>query len=388
MLSVGLIDTITPLSYQISNIGVILVNQSFITLLPVKIPSWLSFISRSVVLGLIISALILILVPDLRKGSGVSFDLFRQPSAFENDKVSYYDAISQSAPAVVNIYSSSIDIQSSIAQRQQVERTSLGSGVIMTERGHILTCLHVIQNAEVILVGLPDGRQEPAEIVGYDRFTDLAVLRISADNLHVMPQVDDPQTRVGDVVLAIGNPLNIGQTITQGIVSRTGHNITQNFVDFIQTDAVLNEGNSGGALVDSNGVLVGINNANFKTLDSQRRVVDVNGIFFAVPYPLARRVMDQIIANGKATHGQLGFTGGQDVEREGIVVTSVATGGPAELAGLQVGDLIVSINQSRMTSISQALDIIANSPPGETLELVVAREGNQITLPVIVGEAR
>ncbi len=352
------------------------------------IPSWLRFVGRSVILGLIISALILILVPDLRKGSGVNFNLFSQDRSFDGPKVSYYDAISQSAPAVVNIYSSSIDIQSSIARRQQVERTSLGSGVIMTESGHILTCLHVIQNAEVILVGLPDGRQEPAEIVGYDRFTDLAVLKISADNLHVIPQQPDPQIRVGDVVLAIGNPLNIGQTITQGIISRSGHNITQNFVNFIQTDAVLNQGNSGGALVDSNGVLVGINNANFKTLDNQRRVVDVNGIFFAVPYPLARRVMDQIIANGKATHGQLGFTGAQDIELQGIVVTEVATGGPADLAGLQVGDVIRDIDGMALEDISQALEIIANSAPGTTLQLSVYRGETQLLLPVVVGEAR
>lgn len=350
--------------------------------------SWLSFIGKSVILGVIISTLILVLVPDLRKGSGLSFDFFKQPSAFEAEKASYYDAISQSAPAVVNIYSSSIDIRSSIVQRQQVERTSLGSGVIMTQHGHILTCLHVIQNAEVILVGLPDGRQEPAEIVGYDRFTDLAVLKISADNLHVIPQQDDPQTRVGDVVLAIGNPLNIGQTITQGIVSRTGHNITQNFVDFIQTDAVLNEGNSGGALVDSNGVLVGINNANFKTLDSQRRVVDVNGIFFAVPYTLAKRVMDQIITNGKASHGQLGFTGAQDIEKGGILVTNVTPGGPAELADLRVDDLILTINDVNMSSVSQALDIIANSTPGESLQLEVLRGTEELSLTVTVGEAR
>ena len=353
-----------------------------------KFSPLLIFIGKSVALGLIISALILALVPDLRKGSGLSLDVFSRSSQSFTEKQSYYQAISQSAPAVVNIYSSSIDIQSSIARRQQIERTSLGSGVIMTNNGHILTCLHVIQNAESILVGLPDGRREPAELVGFDRLTDLAVLKISADNLHVIPQVDDPRTRVGDVVLAIGNPLNIGQTITQGIVSRTGHNITENFVDFIQTDAVLNEGNSGGALVDSNGVLVGINNANFKTLDSQRRVIDVNGIFFAVPYSLARRVMDEIIANGKATHGQLGFTGGKDIELPGIVVTDVAEGGPAQAAGLQQGDAILSIDGVTLEDIDQALDIIANSTPGENLLLAVSRGDKIINVQVTVAEAR
>ncbi|WP_040523208.1 trypsin-like peptidase domain-containing protein [Aliiglaciecola lipolytica] len=345
-------------------------------------PVWLQFLSKSIALGLIISALILALVPELRRGSGLSFDVFNRDQG-EPEKQSYYDAISRSAPAVVNIYSSSIDI----VRRRQVNRTSLGSGVIMTQSGYILTCWHVIQNAESTIVGLPDGRRVAAELAGFDELTDLAVLKITADNLQVIPQIDDPQIRVGDVVLAIGNPLNIGQTITQGIISRSGHTITQNFREFIQTDAVMHEGNSGGALVDSNGILIGINNANFKTLDSQRRVVDVNGIFFAVPYTLARRVMDEIIENGKATHGQLGFAGGIDPNLAGVVVTNVEPGGPAELAGLQQYDIILSVNQVELETLDQTFDMIAKSRPGEKLDLAVSRNGKIINIQVTVGEA-
>lgn len=345
-----------------------------------------SFIGKSVALGIIISAIILALVPDLRKGSGLSLDVFsRQPQI--EQKQSYYTAISQSAPAVVNIYSTSIDVRNSGGRRQQVNRVDLGSGVIMTESGYILTCWHVVKNAESAFVTLQDSRVASAELVGFDEITDLAVLKINADNLSVIPQVDDPKTRVGDVVLAIGNPLNIGQSITSGIVSRSGHNITQNFIDFIQTDAVLNDGNSGGALVDSNGVLIGINNADFKTLDKQGRVVNANGIFFAVRYSLARRVMDEIISNGKATHGQLGFEGGIINDVPGVIISGIEPGSPADTAGLQLDDAILSINGVELASLDQALNMVAKSTPGDTLELTVFRSGTTLTINVIVGEA-
>lgn len=347
-----------------------------------KISSALQFIVKSIALGLIISALILVLVPELRHGSGLSLDVFGRTKS-SPEKISYYQAISRSAPAVVNIYSSSIDI----VRSRQVSRTSLGSGVIMTQSGFLLTCWHVIKNAESTIVGLPDGRRLPADLVGYDELTDLAVLKIEADNLSVIPQTPNPEVRAGDVVLAIGNPLNIGQTITQGIVSRSGHTITQNFRELIQTDAVLHEGNSGGALVDSNGTLVGINNATFKTLDSQRRVVDVNGIFFALPYSLARRVMDEIIENGRATHGQLGFSGGIDPNVEGIVVTGVQQGGPADNAGIQQFDIILSIDNIQLTTLDQTFDMIAKSRPGQTLDLTLSRNGKMINVAVIVGQA-
>ena len=348
-----------------------------------KLPSWLSFIIKSATLGVIVSLLLLALIPELRTGSGLPKDLFGRTDN-EPEKMSFYEAVSQAAPAVVNIYSNSIDIRSSIFRRQQVERTSLGSGVIMTENGYILTCLHVIQNAESILVGIQDGQVAEAQIVGQDLHTDLAVLKISADNLHVIPQKENTRTRIGDVVLAIGNPFNLGQTITQGIVSRTGRNISAGFIDFVQTDAVLNEGNSGGALVDSNGYLIGINNANFKTLDSQRRVQDVDGVFFAVPYALAKRVMDEIIATGKATHGVLGFSGTEFANRMGIVVNRVFPGGPAEQGGLQPQDIIMSIDGNAVESVNKTLDLVAQSEPGTVLTLEIKRGEQLMTLQVTV----
>lgn len=353
-----------------------------------KVGSWLTFVGKSVVLGLIVSVLMLVFVPELRTGSGSFKDWFK-PSDTIPEKLSYYRAISQAAPAVVNIYGRSIDIRSSIVRRQQVERTSLGSGVIMTDNGYILTCFHVIQNSESIDVGLHDGRLVSADVVGFDRITDLAVLKISLDNLAVIPQLEDPDTRVGDVVLAIGNPYNLGQTITQGIVSRTGRTfigptVSAYSVDFIQTDAVLNQGNSGGALVDSNGYLVGINNASFKSVDGRRQVRDVDGVFFSVPYKLARRVMSDIIGTGKASHGQLGFTGEQ--REQGIVVNNVVAGGAADAAGLQVGDIVIAINGITAENVTQALDIVANSSPGDILTLNVVREEQRIVIPITVAE--
>lgn len=325
----------------------------------------------------------LVLVPELRRGSGISTDWF-EPRQDLPEKVSFYQAVSNAAPAVVNIYSRSLDYQNSLFSQRSVERTSLGSGVIMTENGYILTCLHVIQNAEAIFVGIQDGQLAAAELVGHDVHTDLAVLKISAENLHVIPQVDEPDTRIGDVVLAIGNPLNLGQTITQGIVSRIGRNISSHFIDFIQTDAVLNEGNSGGALVDSNGILIGINNANFKTLDDRRRVRDVDGVFFAVPYKLARRVMDEIIATGKATHGVLGFSATGMPDTIGIVINQVFPGGPAAQAGLQPKDTIMAIDGKAVDNVYEALDLVAASEPGTVLMLEIRRGSETLNIPVTV----
>jgi serine protease DegS len=357
----------------------------------VKFPSWFTFFVKSIALGVVISIMILVLVPDLRTGSNSTALEWFKGSDSVPEKLSYYKAVSNAAPAVVNIYSNSIDTRSSIYRRQPVESINLGSGVIMTQEGHILTCLHVIQNAESIFVGMQDGQFSEAEIVGQDRFTDLAVLKISAQNLPIIPQMEEPDIRIGDVVLAIGNPYNLGQTITQGIVSRTGRNYTgqyvsANSVDFIQTDAVLNEGNSGGALVDSNGYLIGINNANFKTLDSRRRQIDVNGVFFAIPYKLARRVMDDIISNGRASHGLLGFSGRQLNDPAGLLVEGVATGGAAEAGGLQTGDVILEINGEPVENVNTALDIAAHSVPGTVLPLAVMRDQQKIEILLTVAE--
>ena len=333
---------------------------------------------------MIISSVILLLVPDLREGSGLPLTLFTEKES--SKKLSFNPAVNAAGPAVVNIYSQSIE-RSGYQRRQAVERTNLGSGVIMTSNGYILTCYHVIANAKLILVGLQDGRLEEAQIVGFDPITDLAVLSVSAENLHPIPQLDDPKTLVGDVVLALGNPYNLGQTVTQGIVSRINNNGLNNFFDYIQTDAVLNQGNSGGALVDSEGVLIGINNANFKTRISANRVESVDGVSFAVPYSLAKKVMGEIIATGKVTRGALGFEGQQGgLTSTGIMVTAIIKGTPAEIGGLQVRDLILSVNDIPAISIRDTLDYIADTAPGSTIVLEVNRDGTIMKLDMVVGE--
>ncbi|ALM91725.1 Outer membrane stress sensor protease DegS [Alteromonas stellipolaris LMG 21856] len=331
--------------------------------------------------------LLLFLLPDLRQGSGLTQGLFTEPSVSAS-RESYFSPLSRSAPAVVNIYSVSIENDTGLFRNQPRERASLGSGVIMTENGYILTCHHVVENADSIYVAVQDGRILEAQIVGNDPLTDLAVLKVTADNLHIIPQVSEPDIHVGDVVMAIGNPFDLGQTITQGIVSRAGRNGLSNYVDFIQTDAVLNQGNSGGALVDSNGILLGITNANFQVRDSRNRVRNVDGINFAVPYELAKRVMDKIINNGRVIRGQLGFIGGEYRNRPGIEVTAVANGSAADEAGLQPGDIILAIDGIRLESASKTLDMIAETAPGTTLELEISRGGNPLTINALVAELR
>ena len=344
-----------------------------------------SFFIKSILLGVVVAALILLLVPDLRHGTGFTDAFFRAPSPADN-RATYFPALSRSAPAVVNIYSVSIENDTGLFRNQPRERTSLGSGVIMTENGYILTCHHVVSNADSIFVAVQDGRILEAQIIGNDPLTDLAVLKVSADNLHVIPQVEEPDIRVGDVVMAIGNPFDLGQTITQGIVSRAGRNGLSNYIDFIQTDAVLNQGNSGGALVDSNGMLVGITNANFQVRDSRQRVRNVDGINFAVPYELAKRVMDEIITSGKVTRGQLGFLGSEYRGQPGVEVTAVAKGSPVDRAGLKVGDRLLAIDGVRLENASKTQDMIAETEPGTELELEVSRNGDILTLNVKVAE--
>ncbi|MEC8231776.1 MAG: trypsin-like peptidase domain-containing protein [Pseudomonadota bacterium] len=349
--------------------------------------STLNFILKSIFLGITVAVLLLLFLPDLRQGNGLATSWFATPSVSAN-RESYFGALSRSAPAVVNIYSVSIENDTGLFRNQPRERTSLGSGVIMTENGYILTCHHVVQDADSIYVAVQDGRVLEAQIVGTDPLTDLAVLKVTADNLHIIPQVSEPDTHVGDVVMAIGNPFDLGQTITQGIVSRAGRNGLSNYVDFIQTDAVLNQGNSGGALVDSNGILLGITNANFQVRDSRNRVRNVDGINFAVPYELAKRVMDEIISNGRVIRGQLGFIGSENRNRPGIDVTAVAKGSPADVAGLQPGDIIVAIDGVQLESASKTLDMIAETTPGTELDIEISRDGRSLSIKATVAELR
>lgn len=339
-------------------------------------------------LGLIVSGVLLLLLPELRTGNG--FQGWSTERGQNEGKITFNNAITSAAPSVVNIYSVSYDTRSLLFRGRPTERTSLGSGVIMTEQGHILTCLHVIQNADYIGVVLSDGLFYEAQQIGSDQLTDLAVLQINSPSAPVIPQLAEPNTQVGDLVLAIGNPYNLGQTITQGIVSATGRgratiNVASH-ANFIQTDTVLNQGNSGGALVDSNGYLVGINNANFKTLDNRRRVRDVPGVFFAVPYKLAKRVMDHIIADGRVIRGYLGVSGNDIPGQGGFEISSIVPNSPADSAGLQAQDVLLAVNGTPLQDAAQALELIAETRPDTTLTFAVSRNGQLFDVPVTIAE--
>lgn len=343
---------------------------------------------KPIILGVVVAGMLLLFFPEFREGKGLNLNWLTQ-QAVVPERLSYYDALSKSAPSVVNIYSLIIE-DSNRLFRSRRERSSLGSGVIMREDGYILTCYHVIKGADSIFVAAQHSSSPvQAQLVGFDEVTDLAVLRVFNDNLPVIPQLPDPDLRVGDVVMAIGNPLDLGQTVTSGIVSRISRNILANFFDFIQTDAVLNQGNSGGALIDSNGYLVGITNANFTTIDNRRRTQDVDGVNFAVPYSVAKRVMDTIIENGRVIRGQLGFSGESFPNIKGIVVDRVDANSPAQQAGLRVNDVIVAVDGKEIASVADAtafLTSIESTEPGTEVTLIVNRDDQILSLNAIVRE--
>lgn len=249
-----------------------------------------------------------------------------------------------------------------------------------------MTNLHVIRQADLIQVLLQDGQIYPAELIGFDHYTDLAVLKVNANNLPVIPQKEQQTSLVGDIVLAIGNPLNLGQTVTQGIISATGRNGLSNtsYLEFLQMDAAINEGNSGGALINSNGILVGINSRKFTQSNPQ---LTIQGIFFAVPYQLAYKVMRQIIENGKVVRGWLGIsTNRYHNELKGFVVEEVMDNSPAKAAGIQVGDVVYQINNESITSVTDALDIIAETQPNTVLTFKIYRQGNTVEAKVKIIE--
>lgn len=331
-----------------------------------------------------IAIALLLLFPELKKHGFDALKIFTPPTQV-TEPLSYYRAVHNAAPSVVNIYSE--DIQTSQGYGQKSSRSiSLGSGVIMNSNGYILTNYHVIQNANSIIVLLQTGQQLSAEVIGYDVFTDLAVLKVHATNLPVIPQQEGLISRVGDVVLAIGNPLNLGQTVTQGIISATGRTGTglsiTSYLEFLQMDAEINNGNSGGALVNTNGVLVGINSRKF--IDPKH---DIQGIFFAVPYKLAHKIMQKIIENGRVTRGWLGVsTQSTRTDGKGILIDKVEINSPAYKAGLVVRDVIYQIEGTPITSVTQALDLIAETTPGKVLNFKIYRRNKPLELSVTIEE--
>jgi serine protease DegQ len=317
---------------------------------------------------------------------------------------SYANAVKQAAPAVVNVYTTK-EVSRRGAQDDPLYRyffgdsrgadkvASLGSGVIATADGYVLTNNHVVQAADEIAVALADGRQFEARLVGADPESDLAVLKIEAKGLPTITFGRSDTMQVGDVVLAIGNPFDVGQTVTMGIVSAVGRtNLGINtFENFIQTDAAINQGNSGGALVDASGNLVGINTAIFS-----RTGGGSIGIGFAIPAALVTQVMDQLIKSGKVVRGYFGVEP-EDItpeiaellklpREEGVVLRGVERRSPAGRAGLEPGDVMLTINGQPVASSRAMLNQIAQLPPGSSAQVRIARGGKEMDLQVGVGE--
>jgi serine protease DegQ len=271
---------------------------------------------------------------------------------------------------------------------------SLGSGVIVSREGYILTNDHVVEGVSDIRVTLGDGRTVEGKIVGTDPDTDLAVVRVSVSGLTPMTFGQSDQMKVGDVVLAIGDPFSVGQTVTMGIVSALGRELgpTNPFGSFIQTDAAINPGNSGGALVDVAGNLIGINTLIFS------RSGGYQGIGFAIPVSLAKSVLEQIIETGSVTRGWFGVDVA-DISSDlaeslglkgtrGAIVGAIERGSPAEKAGLRLGDIITTINGRTIPDTSTALNAIAEVPPGKSVPVKVIRRNQEVTLDVLVGKRR
>lgn len=267
----------------------------------------------------------------------------------------------------------------------------IGSGVIVTKDGYILTNNHVVDGAEEVRVALQDGREFEAKVIGRDPKSEVAVIKIEGSNLPAVPLADSDKVEVGDVVLAIGNPFGIGQTVTTGIVSATGRGGTLglDYEDFIQTDAAINPGNSGGALVDAEGRLIGINTAILSRSGGNQ------GIGFAIPTNLAREVMESLVENGRVTRGYMGvmiqdltpaLAKGLDLKEStrGALVGDVTPRGPAAKAGLKSGDVIVEVNGKKIADSRNLKLQVARVKPGETVDVKVLRDGEEQTLQVKV----
>ena len=319
---------------------------------------------------------------------------------------SYNDAVRKAVPAVVNIFTSKavkarrhpfandpLFRQFFCDQMEQEQRsTGLGSGVIVSSKGYILTNHHVIEAADEIEVATADGKKFKARVVGSDPDTDIAVLQVTTESLPAITFGNDDGLRAGDVVLAIGNPFGVGQTVTMGIVSAVGrsHLGINTFENFIQTDAAINPGNSGGALIDSNGNLVGINTAIYSQSGGSM------GIGFAIPASSARQVMESIIETGSVTRGWIGVEA-QEITPElaesfklpvvsGTLIAGVMRGGPADKGGVRPGDVLLQVEGKAVTDPQSMLTLVAALVPGKLAKLKIRRDTKNLDVQVEVGK--
>jgi serine protease DegQ len=348
--------------------------------------------------------------PDLLSGnvrSNVVTVKEPEPAAPAAAVASFSDAARRAMPAVVNVFTSQEvkrprhpfmddplfryffgDQFNPGVQR----REGLGSGVIVSDKGYILTNHHVIEMVDQIEIALADSRKVPARVVGTDPETDLAVLKVELQKLPSITFARADQVRVGDIVLAIGNPFGVGQTVTFGIVSGLGrsHLGITTFENFIQTDAAINPGNSGGALVDVNGNLVGISTAIYSQTGASM------GIGYAIPVSIAKQVMEQIIQKGVVTRGWIGV-GVQDITKEladslklpavsGVLISQVERGGPADKAGVKLGDILLAVNDRKVTGTTGMLNQIAALQPGQQARLKLGREQSEAEITVTIGQ--
>ena len=372
---------------------------------------WLVFAQTTTIcLGIlfVVSTLRPELLSNKPAAAGSEAPAIKQPAADVSERriASFSDAARRAMPAVVNIYSSK---ETKLPRHpvmddpvfryffgnqddaQTRRSSSLGSGVIVSEQGYILTNNHVVEAADEIEVALTDTRRAKARVIGTDPDTDLAVLKIDLKNVPALGFAQSDQARVGDIVLAIGNPFGVGQTVTLGIISALGrsHLGINTFENFIQTDAAINPGNSGGALVDTSGNLLGVNTAIYTRSGGSQ------GIGFAIPASLAKQVMEQMVEHGSVTRGWIGI-GVQDMTPElveslklpkvnGTLIIEVVNDSPAGKAGIKPGDILVGIENKTVVDQASSLNLIAALKPGSTTVLKVLRDNQAKEIRVSVG---
>ncbi|MGV8892849.1 MAG: Do family serine endopeptidase [Burkholderiaceae bacterium] len=376
---------------------------------------WLLF-AQSVTIGLAVWFIVTTLKPDWtgKLGSSKSVRIASSSVSIQEaipsltpSQNSYRDAAKIAMPSVVNIFTTKKARQQRTPYledpffkkffgdgygAQEEKQSSLGSGVVISPQGYILTNNHVVEAADEIEVALADGRKAVAKVVGADPETDLAVIKIDVPNLPAITLGRIEQVRVGDPVLAIGNPFGVGQTVTMGIISALGRNHLgiNTFENFIQTDAAINPGNSGGALIDTNGNLLGINTAIYSSSGGSL------GIGFAIPVSTVKTVMESIINTGQVVRGWIGVEP-QDITPElaesfglttksGAIIAGVLRDGPADKAGIKPGDILIAIEDKPVTDTTEMLNLIAQLTPGNKTNFTISRRNQESLVQVTIGK--